>query len=421
MLEYLNRYKNYYILTEGISNFGGAQLLVLRRAKFLKSKGFNVKIIVSRHRGEFILEKEFQGFPILYIPELDQPLFKYSNKRISNILNSISIFLYNHNDSIIETNSLQSSVWGELVAKKNKYKHIIYLFSELKIKNYLLYPGLNYFLFKYKRGELFGCSRKSLEIIFGKYYDASQNNFINVSFDSEEIKEKTIPSVENYELLENSKTILTVSRLEKEYVEYLIEDVIKIAKKNPQININLIVGGGTIFNEIKNKFDNNYLPPKLNLPNLRIIFTGYIKVLGVDLFRLTDVFVGMGTASLNSISQKCATLVVNPFTNKTPGILGIHTTTFGYPDNNIEYNLDELIESLLFDYKLLDEAKNNGYELYESSYKTDSCFNKFDDLVSKSNQSIEYYNYNIILMRRFSDFIIYLLKISRRKLKTIIK
>ncbi len=38
-MNYLEKYKNYYFLTEGISNFGGAQLLVLRRAKFLKKFG----------------------------------------------------------------------------------------------------------------------------------------------------------------------------------------------------------------------------------------------------------------------------------------------------------------------------------------------------------------------------------------------
>ena len=416
MIENLRKYENYYILTEGVSNIGGAQLLVLRRAKFLRSKGFNVKIIVSRHRGNFILEKEFKDFPVLYLPKLDQPIFKYSIKTINELVTIISLFLSNHENALLETNSLQSSIWGELVAKRNNYKHVIYLFNESIINNYLLYPGNNFFLFKYNRGELYGCSRKSLEKMLGKHYNEKQNHFVNVSFDNDEIKENTIPSIKEFELLEKSKTILTVSRLEKSYVKYLIEAVIKIAKQKPEKNINLIIGGGTIFGDVKLDLENNYLPPKLQLSNLKIIFTGIINVLGRDLFNLSDVFVGMGTASINSISQKCATLVVNPLTNKTPGIFGIHTTTFGYSDNNTEYDLGELINTLLFDEGLLEVAKNKGYELYESSYKTDICFVKYDYLISKSANTVAYYNYKISICRRITDMLVYILKLLKRKI-----
>ena len=50
MSENFNKYKNYFFLITGISNLGGSQLLTLRRAKYLKYKGFNVKIVVYIHR-----------------------------------------------------------------------------------------------------------------------------------------------------------------------------------------------------------------------------------------------------------------------------------------------------------------------------------------------------------------------------------
>lgn len=415
MIENLNKYTNYYFLTEGVSNMGGAQLLVLRRAKYLKSKGFNVKIIVLSHLGDFILEKEFKDYPILFLPELGQPLFKYSSREINKLLTTISLFFKNHKNTIIETNHLQSSVWGELVAKEFGYKHIVYLFNEAKIRNYLFYPGINFFLYKYKRGELYGCSRKSLEIILGDKYNKNYNNFLNVSFDSDEIKEETIPSIREINLLENSRTILTVSRLNKGYIVHLIEAVIAIAIKHPHKNINFIIGGGTVYEEVKANLEQNYLPPKVDLSNLLIIFTGYIKVMGKDLFNLADIFVGMGTASINAISRRCATIVINPETNRTPGVLGIHTTTFGYSDNGVEYSLDELLISLLSDDILLKDAQEKGHELYKSSYQTDSCFIKYDDLLSKSSKIVEYYNFDISLFRRIIDMATYSLKLIRRK------
>ena len=339
-----------------------------------------------------------------------------SKKKTTELLKTISLFYKDHNDTIIETDCLHSSVWGELVAKELGYKHITYLLNESEAKNYILYPGIDYFLFKYERGELFGCSKKSLEIILNKHYKQKQNNYFNVAFDSNEIKELTFPSIKNLVLLKNSKTILTISRLEKGYVRHLIETTIDIAKDLPHININLIVAGGTIFKRVEDEFEKKYLPPETDLTNLNIKFTGYIEVMGKDLFNLSDLFVGMGTAAINAISQKCATVLVDPRTNKTPGVLGLHTTTFAYSDTGIDYDLKEMITRLLKNEELIKEAKNKGFQLYNSDFKIESSHAQYVELFSKSNNVLKYFDYNITFFRRCFDLVVYTLKKNRKKL-----
>lgn len=79
---------------------------------------------------------------------------------------------------------------------------------------------------------------------------------------------------------------------------------------------------------------------KSDIANLKIVFTGYIKELGKDIFNVSDVFVGMGTASINAISQRCIALNIDPSRNNMcSGIFGIDTNNFGYTEmvKSIQY------------------------------------------------------------------------------------
>lgn len=402
-------YANYYFLTEGVSNFGGAQLLVLRRAKFLQKIGLNVKIIVLRHRGEFILENQFNNIPILYLQELENPFLFYSKKHKQNLLQTVHLFLKDTENSIFESHSLQAAVWCEFFASVLKIKHIVYLLNEAKANKYRYYPSKGFFYFKYNRGELFGASDQSLERIFQKSISGFRNQYINVSFDPNELLEKTEPTIEKLELIRNSKTILTVSRLEKKYVEDLIKACLKFAKSYPEQNINLIIAGGTIHKDIEDKLKNDFLPPKTYLPNLKIHFIGYISTLGKDIFKLAEVFVGMGTASINSISQGCVTLNIDPKMNMTSGIFGVDTNNFAYSSNDKVYKIEDKIFAVLNDSKLHNEAKLQGKKLFETKFTNKASFDKLEFLLQKSDSNLTYFYFkNNLFIRIFDLFIIYI-------------
>ena len=126
-----------------------------------------------------------------------------------------------------------------------------------------------------------------------------------------------------------------------------------------------------------------------SIANLKIIFTGYIKELGKDIFNISDVFVGMGTASINAISQKCIALNIDPSRNSMcSGIFGIDTNNFGYTENGKVYTILEKIEEIY----LADENKKNylkktGRELFETSFEINSCFLQMDAAINSISES----------------------------------
>jgi hypothetical protein len=396
--------KNYLIITPSISNLGGAQLYVLRRAKYLISNGYCVKFIVSHHNsGNFILENKFAEIPVLHLNQIRNPILLYSKKKIDSIICTIQLFLKEFNNGIVETNSLQLSVWGELISSKLNLKHIIYLLAEPRASAYGFYPGYNFFEYKLNRGEFYGTTEYALSLIFGKQIERDINNFVNVPFDPSELTELSIPRIETANIDENSFIIGTITRLEKLYLKPFIESCIRLARKHEHMKFTLIIAGGSEDVYILNHLNESYNPATLNIPNLYILFTGYIKLLGRDFFKILDVFAGQGTASINAISQGCATLNIDPITNQCSGIFGVDVENFAYPKNGNIYKIEDKLESLMLDIELFKLAKLKGPELFDRQYSVDFCFNNLDNLINSSSNEDKYYPFRFSIPNRIKD------------------
>ena len=103
--------KNYLLITPSISNLGGAQLYILRRAKYLICQGFSVKVIISHHNGDnFILKDQFLEIPTLFLNQLRNPISFYSKKKIDLIVSTILDFVKGYNGGIIESSSLETAI-----------------------------------------------------------------------------------------------------------------------------------------------------------------------------------------------------------------------------------------------------------------------------------------------------------------------
>lgn len=400
----LQERKAYLIITPSISNLGGAQLYVLRRAKYLIYNGYSVKVLVSNHNStNFILEKQFASIPVLFLSELQNPISFYTQKKLDDLIQKVKFFLdYSHN-GIIETSSLETSIWGELIGSKFNWKHILYLLAEPRIDHFIYYPGYDFFQYKLARGEFFGTSEYTLPLIFGRPVIKEKNNFVNVPFDPKELSGKSDPPIDTMKIDQESFIIGTITRLEKPYLKPFIESCIRFADQHKERKITLIIAGGSentkLFNQLKETY-NNY---SLRKSNLVILFTGYIKTLGRDFFRKLDVFVGMGTASINAISQGCATLNMDPDTDKCSGIFGIDTDNFAYPKNGKTYLVEDKLESLMTDNQLLKNAKLKGTSLFTQQYSVSFCFNKLDHLIEMSDNKNQFYPFRVSRLDRIKD------------------
>lgn len=372
--------KNYLILTYNVCNQGGAQLLVLRRAKYLKEKGYNVKIVVAYDNGNFLLKEEFTDFEIILIRDFINTLCLQPYSKITSKILEVSKKIDPQNEGIsyIESHTVPTCVWGEVLANKFQAKHMTYLLAEFLFSDLKFYYDRKILLKKLRSRELFGVSASSIEIIFGKKYKKYSDQYINVGFDRGELLELSLPLL-NLNKEQNTFIIGTVTRLDKTYVEPLIEDSILLAKKYPSQKFLLLIAGSSPNADRQQYLTDKYNANNLGVDNLTIRWTGYINKLGKDIFEFLDVFVGMGTASINSISQKCLTLNIDPFTDMCSGFFGTDTSNFAYSDRGGLYKIiDKLQEAYLMSDTNRDVYRSNGLALFDKEFDMIVCEEKQD-------------------------------------------
>ena len=364
--------KKYIVLTFNVCNMGGGQLFVLRRSLYLKNKGFDVHVITTFDNGVFPLKESFEGISIYNIPEMASSSSFVSEKRQKEILSDVIQKIGKADKYYLESHTLGTIEWAELLSAKLHGRHLAYPLAEPLFNKQFFYPGKSIILNKLERNQLYGNNSRSLVHIFGK--EPKQNLFINIAFDETELKEMCFPSL-NYKKQAGDYVITTVTRLDKTYVEPFIEDVKKLALKYPTEKFVMIVAGGSNTGTREKDLLAKY--SRSSIANLKIIFN------------ISDVFVGMGTASINAISQKCIALNIDPSRNSMcSGIFGIDTNNFGYTENGKVYTILEKIEEIY----LADENKKNylkktGRELFETSFEINSCFLQMDAAINSISES----------------------------------
>ena len=119
-------YNKVCFFTDVVSGNGGAQRLIIRRCNYLNSIGIQTFVVVRRHFSNYILENDFIDIPVLYEPLFDKPFSLVKNNLKEEALIRISLFAKGLDEHcLIESQSLQESVWAEYVASHFKAKHIL--------------------------------------------------------------------------------------------------------------------------------------------------------------------------------------------------------------------------------------------------------------------------------------------------------
>ncbi len=407
----------YIIVTNSIYGLGGAQLLTLRKARFLRDKGWEVFIIYRRTMGEFKLKNEFGEFNTLFVPEFSYHFNFVSKRKLVKVLRQIDPFLdeIDKSSSFIESNDIVCAVWAEYLSSVYDIKHALYMLSEENMKRLFYYPYKRYYNFKLQNNELWGCNSCGLEISFGQPLPQYSQNFINVAFNDNEIPDCSSSPIEISNLKKDTIVISTLTRLEKTYLPILIDNIALMCKSRKDVNICFIIAGGSVDINEENKIKQKANEYNKNIDNIQIMVTGYITP-GKDFFSQTDVFVGMGTAAISALSQGCIVLPINPLTNKTPGVFGIETFNFAYSESKEEYPVSEKILqlSLLPNNKRIELSKKS-VDFFRNQYTLDSTYAVFEKMYSRMSNhgaySFKYadffkpVDYLVELVRRLRGFL----------------
>jgi hypothetical protein len=418
---------NYCLVIPDFRGIGGAQLYAMRRYRYLSSHGYSVAFAVALS-DKLILGESGKDIPVFKSNEILSLAFDCQKKQRLNVADKFRHFCDWDKNTIIETFDPAGSTWGEIFATAIMARHVIYSLVEPIVYKYLQDKPLHdFFLFKYERGEYIGLSSMSLEITFGKKFSGTFNRFVNIAYDPDELPEKTKPALD---LCSGKKSFVigTVSRLEKPYLPVLIDSVIALAGKCKESSFILIAGGDSEVGDYRKRFEERYKAIAANLPNLIIQFPGYFNPLGKDFFRNLDVFIGMGTAAVSSISQACATIVIDPYLNLSPGIFGIHTRNFAYSETGKHFTLANILERVYNDSNLLAEAAKAGLSMFNSEFELHQCMKRLDGYISNSSERIEYWSFDYLpithkliryLYNKKDSGILSLAIIIRRKIRNI--
>lgn len=329
----------YIILTRNIINIGGAEIYTRNKYVFLKDK-YNVSII-STNKGTIHIN-ELKQFSNSIVEELEVDPFFYSSKQRYKILGKIKKVLpldKEYEDIIIESQTVQLSLWGELLAKLINARCFC-LLTEDRFPR-LTSSSCDFFKFKLFRNELAGIAAESLPMLFKNNYEIPSDKCNKLSFictnSIEDIPSPFVIDRNGFDVV-----LGTITRLEKICVPFILDEILLFAKNNPNKRILFVFFGGS-----QNKRLEKQILAKMSIyKNLKFLLTGIIFPVPLSEVQKIDLFINVAGAANATRKKAIPTLVVELETGKPLGFLGVNTNASQYKTESNSY-MDNSISNIL--------------------------------------------------------------------------
>lgn len=379
--------KKFVFVTSDIHYIGGVQNYVKSKIKYLLADGWKIYALHWTTEKEFMSDcfiRELEPYTddvicFLCYPEgiFDDKLYKIT---LFEMLTAIEYDADEECEYVIESHADLQAIWGEILARAIKAKHICFTCNEgFRGSDKRYEDFIDFFDFKYGRGELAGISENSMKMLFEGYKDIdASDRYVLKAATEEPVQDIHSESVNRMERLDWN--IAYIGRCEKEYVPLIIEDIFHFAVKYPERKIQFIIVG--ILHEREKK-----LLEKLNLvKNLKVTYFGFLSPIPRDLFKKLDASIaGAGCAMISSM-EGVPTILADAKTYKAAGILGytVQNTLYG----EREYSYAELLENVLVtkDYLQFDEVKCDFYDAKRA-------YDDFFVFIERSSKKKEYYKF----------------------------
>ena len=368
--------RKYVLFLNTISEIGGAELYVLRKARFLENNGFKVYIVTGKAQN--IRFTEFYDYEFLEIKEIVISPNLFCKNEISGILERILAFIhYQEQDEIfVESHQIYPAMWAEIFAQKVNRVNLVYCITPFHVNGYII---REFYHKKLRSDELLGCNESYIPETFGNGF---KNNYLNIPFDPNEIEkvsnQDTVlgkDNVSDVALESRDISILTISRIQKTYIAQSIIDLSDFCKKYPDASVkyNLVLSenNGSEYDKLKILID------KVKPNNLDIELNGPVLKLTDTIFKGYDLFIGMGTAVLNAVSMGLPSLVVDYKNNRYYGFFGYDYHEFGSGIRPAEKGLDYFLKQVLNKEVDLDEVRKKAMDYFLENYESDKVNRRF--------------------------------------------
>ncbi len=283
--------KKTYILICGFADVvAGGPIYYSNKVKYLKERGWEV-IVIPTNTGKRVFVRGMERYLGPYVPFILDLPSEYNKKQLNRQIDFLETFVPVHRgQTIIETGTDYTNFWGEALAQRLKAKHIVIFLDEQNER--VNSKVIDFYKFKYKRGELACITAPAMRHLFRGYWDLPLEKCYS-------LRCSCTNSIEDYDhpfthqIIRSDYNIGYIGRLEKPFLPTIIEGFVEFSKKNTHKTITIVFWGGAFEEKtvcsIREKFDHLY--------NVNLLISGYMFPLPVKALQKMDVFVsGAGSA-----------------------------------------------------------------------------------------------------------------------------
>lgn len=378
----------YIFLTTSIRNIGGAQLYISRKKDWLESTGWIVDVYFF-NEGDIKIENLIR-YQSNCINELLIPYYAVNSKCLDKITKKIR-----HNEkysvTMIESHTINLSLIGEEVSKRINAHHLAYWLSESFPMKCLRYK--DYFEKKLKDNSLYSISDNTIPIFLGKNDLTKGRGLLAIGCSHGNVEDIEFPYLDN--ISSASYNILCIGRLDKPYVDTMINKIIFFITKHQNYTFNIIFVGSSADVSIENS-----IKKRLSvLTNQHTHFLGYIHPIPRKIFQLSNVAISSAGSARVSFKENVKTITIETNDWEPLGVLGYTTKNVLYRENEPKIPLDELLEDILINEKFTAKELKYNFSFKEKLDYTEH--QKVIDRVMNSN------HYDIIYKRTLKEKLLY--------------
>ena len=377
--------KQYVIITYDIHPIGGTQAYTAGKARYLEKQGWKVVVFFSgTKKGNcaigFLNRYLFGG-----VQELGQVPYRIDDDCRDSVLLWMMQCLNNEDkgDIIVESHYDVAAFWGELLAERVLGRHYVFCCNEYyRNKNgYITFykENLDFFAFKFWRNELIG-AHESIRRLFNGYKGIKKSSIEYPWLIVEQDAVQDIASKDVDLIPLNGWNICSIGRLEKPYIEPMIEGICALASDYPKQTINFIVVGDATAKKtfIENAFR--------DINNVNIVYLGVLVPIPRALFAKVDVVIAAAQTAVFVSYEQVYTIAANVMEPTTPGVLGYDTQDAWYGGGGEGKTYKDVLEDVLVHQKY-----NNREFVMPARQPAEDCYEKQWKYLEMSNPKKEYY------------------------------
>lgn len=372
--------KKFVFLTPAIGNFGGSQMYTANKAQYLEKHGWEVIVFYTA---------QYDNCKIPYLKQFNNNFVRefihYEPKSLPSyvrkpIIEKIKKTVGQADEIVIESHFLWLALWGEIIAKEIGARHIVN-FLEEPVRDYT--PNeYSFWEYKLKRWEFMNASEESLKRVFKNSFSQQYLQYKNnmtypcsnvISYDLE------YP----IEMNEKGFRILSIGRLDKPYIEPMIEEIISFAKKHNDLSLILYFIGGSNNGEMEVS-----IPKRLeSYDNIKCHMLGYTFPVPANLVHACDAGLASSNSVLVTANEGVPTISIDMNDNRAIGVYGYSTNRKLTRNEEPAIDISVILEDILIKGKY-----PKGQYKEEHSKEFEAAFDNEMNFIARSANNAGYYD-----------------------------